>query len=175
MRHYGKFFKVLVKSPITLLSLSPLFRRRSTSAARVAGPAEYLARLRILTRPDQDVVVSGSVAIASVPAHGVASYRQSLLQPRPERIYSPITNAIHIVLSFVQKLRNALLGPNMEEIGSRFAVFPFEGMAGHQADYIAWLLNAAGQRMPNPPRSSSPRRSICSPPGCARRCRSSNI
>ena len=38
------------------------------------------------------------------------------------------------------KLRNALLGPNMEEIGSRFAVFPFEGMAGQQADYIAWLL-----------------------------------
>jgi|SRR5215831_13805927 len=28
----------------------------------------------------------------------------------------------------------------MEEIGSRFAVFPFDGMAGHQADYIAWLL-----------------------------------
>jgi hypothetical protein len=38
------------------------------------------------------------------------------------------------------KLRNALLRPNMEEIGSRFAVFPFDGMAGHQADYIAWLL-----------------------------------
>lgn len=38
------------------------------------------------------------------------------------------------------KLRNALLRPSLEEIGSRFAVFPFEGMAGHQADYIAWLL-----------------------------------
>jgi type II secretory pathway predicted ATPase ExeA len=45
-----------------------------------------------------------------------------------------------IVLAGHPKLRNALLGPNMEEIGSRFAVFPFEGMAGHQADYIAWLL-----------------------------------
>ena len=31
----------------------------------------------------------------------------------------------------------------MEEIGFRFAVFPFEGMAGHQAEYIAWLLGRA--------------------------------
>ena len=30
--------------------------------------------------------------------------------------------------------------PNMEEVGFRFAVFPFEGMAGHKAGYIAWLL-----------------------------------
>jgi type II secretory pathway predicted ATPase ExeA len=47
---------------------------------------------------------------------------------------------LSIVLAGHPKLRNALLGPNMEEIGSRFAVFPFDGMAGHQADYIAWLL-----------------------------------
>jgi type II secretory pathway predicted ATPase ExeA len=47
---------------------------------------------------------------------------------------------LSIVLAGHPKLRNALLRPNMEEIDSRFAVFPFEGMAGHQADYIAWLL-----------------------------------
>ena len=47
---------------------------------------------------------------------------------------------LSIVLAGHPKLRNALLRPNMEEIGSRFAVFPFEGMAGHQANYIAWLL-----------------------------------
>ncbi len=47
---------------------------------------------------------------------------------------------LSIVLVGHPKLRNALLRPNMEEIGFRFAVFPFEGMAGHQADYIAWLL-----------------------------------
>jgi type II secretory pathway predicted ATPase ExeA len=47
---------------------------------------------------------------------------------------------LSIVLAGHPKLRNALLRPNMEEIGFRFAVFPFEGMAGHQADYIAWLL-----------------------------------
>ncbi len=35
---------------------------------------------------------------------------------------------------------NALMRPNMEEVGFRFAVFPFEGMAGHQAGYTAWLL-----------------------------------
>ncbi|HEY3910156.1 MAG TPA: AAA family ATPase [Stellaceae bacterium] len=72
---------------------------------------------------------------------------------------------------------NALLRPNMEEIGSRFAVFPFEGMAGHQADYIAspGCSNAAEQKTSNLQRSSSRRRSICSQRGCARRCRSSNI
>jgi type II secretory pathway predicted ATPase ExeA len=47
---------------------------------------------------------------------------------------------LSIVLAGHPKLRNALLRPNMEEIGFRFAVFPFEGMAGYQADYIAWLL-----------------------------------
>ena len=47
---------------------------------------------------------------------------------------------LSIVLAGHPKLRNALLGPNMEEIGSRFAIFPFDGMTGHQADYIAWLL-----------------------------------
>jgi type II secretory pathway predicted ATPase ExeA len=47
---------------------------------------------------------------------------------------------LSIVLAGHPKLRNALLRPNMEEIGSRFAVFPFDGMAGHQAAYIAWLL-----------------------------------
>ena len=82
---------------------------------------------------------------------------------------------LSIVLAGHPKLRNVPLRPNMEEIGSRFAVFPFEGIAGHQTDYIAWLLDAAGPRTPNPPRSSSRRRSICLPCGCARRCRSSNI
>jgi hypothetical protein len=47
---------------------------------------------------------------------------------------------LSIVLADHPKLRNALLRPNMEETGFRFAVFPFEGMAAHQAAYIAWLL-----------------------------------
>ena len=47
---------------------------------------------------------------------------------------------LSIVLAGHPRLRNALMRPNMEEIGFRFAVFPFEGMAGHQAAYIAWLL-----------------------------------
>jgi type II secretory pathway predicted ATPase ExeA len=45
-----------------------------------------------------------------------------------------------IVLAGHPRLRNALMRPNMEEVGFRFAVFPFEGMAGHQASYIVWLL-----------------------------------
>jgi len=47
---------------------------------------------------------------------------------------------LSIVLAGHPKLRNALLRPNMEEIGFRFAIFPFEGMVGHQAEFIAWLL-----------------------------------
>ncbi|MBV8456628.1 MAG: hypothetical protein JO122_08440 [Acetobacteraceae bacterium] len=47
---------------------------------------------------------------------------------------------LSIVLAGHPKLRNALLRPNMEEIGFRFAIFPFEGMAGHQAEFLAWLL-----------------------------------
>lgn len=47
---------------------------------------------------------------------------------------------LSIVLAGHPRLRNALMRPNMEEVGFRFAVFPFEGMAGHQAGYIAWLL-----------------------------------
>ena len=38
------------------------------------------------------------------------------------------------------KLRNDLRRPTMEEIGYRTTVFDFEGIAGHQRDYIAWLL-----------------------------------
>lgn len=38
------------------------------------------------------------------------------------------------------KLRNDLRRPTMEEIGYRTTVFEFEGIAGHQRDYIAWLL-----------------------------------
>jgi len=47
---------------------------------------------------------------------------------------------LSIVLAGHPRLRNALMRPNMEEVGFRFAVFPFEGMSGHQAGYIAWLL-----------------------------------
>ena len=49
---------------------------------------------------------------------------------------------LSIVLAGHSKLRNAFLRPTMEEIAPRFAVFPFEGMTVHQADYIAWLLES---------------------------------
>jgi type II secretory pathway predicted ATPase ExeA len=47
---------------------------------------------------------------------------------------------LSIVLAGHPKLRNDLRRPTMEEIGYRAAVFSFDGMAGHQHDYIAWLL-----------------------------------
>src|SRR3954469_20280967 len=92
--YYGKILEVLVKSPISLLS-PPRF-----SAADQLPPHALPALPNTwpgcgyLRGRNQDVVASGSVAIASVPTHSVASYRRSLLQPRPERIYSPISNAI---------------------------------------------------------------------------------
>jgi type II secretory pathway predicted ATPase ExeA len=47
---------------------------------------------------------------------------------------------LSIVLAGHPKLRNDLRRPTMEEIGHRFTVLTFEGMAGHQRDYILWLL-----------------------------------
>ncbi len=66
-------------------------------------------------------------------------------QPRLQLVELARQRRVHhgvlsIVLAGHPRLRNALMRPNMEEVGFRFAVFPFEGMAGHQAGYIAWLL-----------------------------------
>ena len=41
---------------------------------------------------------------------------------------------LSIVLAGHPKLRNALIRPNLEEIGSSFAIFALEGMAGRRAD-----------------------------------------
>lgn len=49
---------------------------------------------------------------------------------------------LSIVLAGHPKLRNDLRRPTMEEIGYRTAVFAFDGMVGHQRDYITWLLGA---------------------------------
>ena len=40
------------------------------------------------------------------------------------------------------KLRNDLRRPTMEEVGYRSTMFAYEGVAGQQREYIAWLLNA---------------------------------
>lgn len=47
---------------------------------------------------------------------------------------------LSIILSGHPRLRNDLRRPSMEEIGYRMSVFDFDGIAGHQRDYIAWLL-----------------------------------
>lgn len=44
------------------------------------------------------------------------------------------------VLSGHPKLRNDLRKPTMEEIGYRTAFFTLDGIAGHQREYIEWLL-----------------------------------
>jgi len=79
---------------------------------------------------------------------------------------------LSIVLAGHPRLRNALMRPNMEEVGFRFAVFPFEGMAGHQAGYIAWLLGRClSEGTDTRPASSSPTWWTCLLPACARLCR----
>ena len=82
---------------------------------------------------------------------------------------------LSIVLAGHPKLRNALLRPNMEEIGSRFAVFRSRAWPATRPTISPGCSNAAGRRTPYRRRSSSRRQSICSPHGCAHRCRSSNI
>ena len=50
--------------------------------------------------------------------------------------------SLAIVLVGHPKLRNDLRRPTMEEVGFRSKVFAYDGIAGHQRDYIAWLLRA---------------------------------
>jgi type II secretory pathway predicted ATPase ExeA len=47
---------------------------------------------------------------------------------------------LSVVLAGKPKLRNDLRRPTMEEIGYRVAVFTLERIAGHQREYITWLL-----------------------------------
>jgi len=49
---------------------------------------------------------------------------------------------LSIVLSGHPKLRNDLRQPRLEEVGYRMTIFEFEGIAGHQREYINWLLRA---------------------------------
>ena len=47
---------------------------------------------------------------------------------------------LSVVLAGHPKLRNDLRRPTMEEIGYRTNSFAFDGITGHQREYIAWLL-----------------------------------
>jgi type II secretory pathway predicted ATPase ExeA len=49
---------------------------------------------------------------------------------------------LSIVLSGHPRLRNDLRQPRLEEVGYRMTIFEFEGIAGHQREYIDWLLRA---------------------------------
>ncbi len=62
-----------------------------------------------------------------------------------KRLMEVITDgggSLTIVLVGHQKLRNDLRRPTMEEVGYRTTAFGYEGVAGHQREYIAWLLHA---------------------------------
>lgn len=52
---------------------------------------------------------------------------------------------LSIVLAGHPKLRNDLRKPTMEEIGYRTDVFSLDGIAGHQREYIQWLLKTCSK------------------------------
>ena len=49
---------------------------------------------------------------------------------------------LSMLLAGHPRLRIDLRRPEMEQVGYRTSVFDYEGVAGHQRDYIAWLLAA---------------------------------
>ena len=57
-------------------------------------------------------------------------------------VVSDAGGSLSIVLSGHPKLKNDLQRPTMEEIGYRTTIITFEGIAGQQRPYIAWLLKA---------------------------------
>ncbi len=57
-------------------------------------------------------------------------------------VVSDAGGSLSIVLSGHPKLKNDLQRPTMEEIGYRTTIITYEGIAGQQRPYIAWLLKA---------------------------------
>ena len=57
-------------------------------------------------------------------------------------VVSDAGGSLSSVLSGHPKLKNDLQRPKMEEIGYRTTIITFEGIAGQQRPYIAWLLKA---------------------------------
>ncbi|MBF6649765.1 ExeA family protein [Methylobacter sp. BlB1] len=52
---------------------------------------------------------------------------------------------LSVVLAGHPKLRNDLRKPTMEEIGYRTDVFSLDGIAGHQREYLQWLLKTCSE------------------------------
>jgi len=50
---------------------------------------------------------------------------------------------LSVILAGHPKLRNDLRRPTMEEIGYRTDIFPLDGIAGSQREYIQWLLDVS--------------------------------
>ncbi len=52
---------------------------------------------------------------------------------------------LSMLLAAHPKLRIDLRRPDMEQVGYRTSVFEYDGVAGHQRDYMAWLLAACAE------------------------------
>ena len=52
---------------------------------------------------------------------------------------------LSMLLAGHPKLRIDLRRPEMEQVGYRTSVFEYDGVAGHQRDYMAWLLVACAE------------------------------
>jgi type II secretory pathway predicted ATPase ExeA len=123
------------RASLTTLITAPFYDLSPDKEPKIPAQSEHRERaLRELVRKSKR-----PVALFIDEAHDLHHKTLSGLK-RLREVVVDGGGVLSIVLAGQPKLRNALLRPNMEEIGFRFAVFPFEGMAGHQADYIAWLL-----------------------------------
>ena len=52
---------------------------------------------------------------------------------------------LSMLLAGHPKLRIDLRRPEMEQVGYRTSIFEYDGVAGHQRDYMAWLLAACAE------------------------------
>ena len=78
---------------------------------------------------------------------------------------------LSIVLTGHPRLRNALMWPNMEEVGFRFAVSPLRAWRATRPALSRGCSDAAFETAPIRPASSSRPRWSCLPAACARPCR----
>ena len=65
-------------------------------------------------------------------------------------VVSDAGGSLSIVLSGHPKLKNDLQRPTMEEIGYRTTIIAFDGIAGQQQPYIAWLLQTCAAEGTSP-------------------------
>ena len=125
------------KSRVTLQTLiTALFYDLSgDEAVRVPPPGEERERdLQKLIRRRRKPIALFVDEAHDLPVKTLVELKRLM------EVAADVGGVLSIVLIGHPRLHNALRRPVMEEIGSRTAVLPFDGLGGRQADYIRWLL-----------------------------------